>query len=102
MSEFSSVRFIQTGDRSVARPPATRTEVTFKQAQILSLAGDARAALAALELAVTQGFVCVACVEDSALLKTVRALPEYAAVRERARTRHVTFGRRFGLAQARR
>ena len=42
-------------------------EVTFKQAQILSLAGEAPSALATLDEAVAQGFVCVTCFETSSL-----------------------------------
>jgi tetratricopeptide (TPR) repeat protein len=72
-------------------------EVTFKQAQILSLAGDAQSALAALDEAVAQGFVCVACFETSVLLGPVRALPGYRAVKQRALDRQRSFGRRFGL-----
>ena len=72
-------------------------EVTFKQAQILSLAGDAASALAMLDEAVTQGFVCVACFESSSILEPVRARDEYGRVQKRARARHQAFGRRFGL-----
>jgi tetratricopeptide (TPR) repeat protein len=72
-------------------------EVTFKQAQILSLAGDAPAALAMLEEAVAQGFVCATCFETSVLLEPVRALRGYQDVRQRALERQREFGRRFGL-----
>ena len=72
-------------------------EVTFKQAQILTLAGDVPSALAALDEAVTQGFVCVPCFESSSILEPVRARNGYARVQERARARQQAFGRRFGL-----
>ena len=67
----------------------------------MSLAGDARAALETLDVAVMQGFVCVDCIESSSLLDAARALPGYASVRERARARHLAFGRRFGLPRTR-
>ena len=76
-------------------------EMTFKQAQILSAGGEAGAALAMLDEAVTQGFVCLACFETSMLLERVRALPGYSAVRERARARQLAFGQRFGLTPPR-
>jgi hypothetical protein len=72
-------------------------EVTFKQAQILSLAGEAPAALARPEEAVAQGFVCATCLETSVLLEPVRALRGYQDVRQRALERQREFGRRFGL-----
>jgi tetratricopeptide (TPR) repeat protein len=72
-------------------------EVTFKQAQILSLAGHVPAAVAMLDEAVAEGFVCVPCLEASSLLEPVRELPEYRRVRERAMARHLAFGQRFGL-----
>jgi serine/threonine protein kinase len=72
-------------------------EVTFKQAQILSLGGDTQSALAALGEAVAQGFVCVACFETSLLLEPVRALPGYRFIKERALDRQHSFGRRFGF-----
>lgn len=72
-------------------------EVTFKQAQILSVAGEASAALEMLDDAVAQGFVCVACFDTSTLLESVRALPDYRRVRSRALDRQRAFARRFGL-----
>lgn len=76
----------------------TDGEVTFKQAQILSVAGDLPAALADLAETVNQGFVCVDCFESTVLLEPVRGLPEYQRVRARALARHLAFGRRFDLA----
>ena len=72
-------------------------EITFKQAQILSVAGEPTSALATLDEAVAQGFVCVTCFESSSLLEPVRALPDYQRVKQRAAARQLAFGRRFGL-----
>ena len=72
-------------------------EITFKQAQILSIAGEPSSALATLNEAVAQGFVCVTCFESSSLLEPVRALPDYQRVKQRAAARQLAFGRRFGL-----
>jgi DNA-binding winged helix-turn-helix (wHTH) protein len=72
-------------------------EITFKQAQILSFAGHATAALAELDRAVAEGFVCVACIEQTSLLEGVRATTTYRTIIDRARLRHEAFGRRFGL-----
>ncbi len=72
-------------------------EMTFKRAQILSLAGDTDRALKELEHAVAQGFVCPTCIETSALLGPLRLQPEYAAIAQRARARHLEFGKRFAL-----
>jgi hypothetical protein len=76
-------------------------EVTFKVAQIRAVAGDSARALDTLDEAVTQGFVCVACIESSALLTPVRALEGYSHVRQRAVLRQQQFGRRFSLPGAR-
>lgn len=75
-------------------------EVTFKQAQILGMAGDSPSALTNLDEAVAQGFVCVPCFETSSLLERVRLLPGYQGVRERALARHRAFGLRFKLESA--
>jgi tetratricopeptide (TPR) repeat protein len=76
----------------------TDGEITFKQAQILSVAGDTPTALAALDEAVAQGFVCVACFERSVLLEPVRALSGYQPIKERARARQLAFAKRFGIS----
>ena len=76
-------------------------EVTFKMAQIHAVAGESARALATLDEAVTQGFVCVACFESSVLLPTARALEGFSRVRQRAILRQQQFGRRFGLPGAR-
>jgi serine/threonine-protein kinase len=73
-------------------------EFTFKQAQILSVAGDAPSALATLNEAVAEGFICVSCFDSSSLLGPVRALPDYAALIQRAYARQIAFGRRFGIS----
>jgi DNA-binding winged helix-turn-helix (wHTH) protein len=74
-------------------------EMTFKQAQILARAGDVPSALASLDRAVGQGFVCVRCIEDSVLIAPLRPTSDYPRILERARLRHAAFGRRFGFPQ---
>ena len=72
-------------------------EMTFKVAQIRAVSGDSARALATLDEAVTQGFVCVSCIESSVLLTPVRALEGFSRVRQRAMLRQQQFARRFGL-----
>ncbi|HEX9639415.1 MAG TPA: winged helix-turn-helix domain-containing protein [Acidobacteriota bacterium] len=72
-------------------------EFTFKIAQLAALANDPSTALEQLDLAVDQGFFCPACLESDSLLEPIQDRPEFAAILERARARHLAFGRRFGL-----
>ena len=76
-------------------------EVTFKQAQILGLAGLPEPGLTTLKQAVAAGFVCADCFERSSMLAEVRKLPGYRAVVEHARQRHDAFGRMFGVSRVR-
>ena len=75
-------------------------ELTFKQAQVLALAGLTAEAASQLRLAVTQGFFCPACIEADRALARLAGEPDYAAALDAARRRHDSFGRRFGLGPA--
>lgn len=69
-------------------------EMTYKVAQLLSLAGDRERAVSTLDRAVTEGFVCTACIRadpawpprvaDPALAELFEAVVERARSRERA------------------
>jgi tetratricopeptide (TPR) repeat protein len=72
-------------------------ELTFKVAQLYALLGDRASAAEQAELAIAQGFFCVACFEGDAWLGEVLADPAVARALQRARDRHRAFGRRFGL-----
>jgi tetratricopeptide (TPR) repeat protein len=74
-------------------------EITYKQAQLLALAGDRDAALEQLALAVEQGFFNVPFLTSDPLLASLRADPSYARTVAAAGERHQAFGRRFGLRQ---
>jgi DNA-binding winged helix-turn-helix (wHTH) protein/tetratricopeptide (TPR) repeat protein len=74
-------------------------EMTYKIAQLYALAGVRAAALQQLRLAVSQGFFCVRYLESDPLLHVLRSEPEYGRILDAARTRHITFGNRFGVAQ---
>jgi DNA-binding winged helix-turn-helix (wHTH) protein/tetratricopeptide (TPR) repeat protein len=74
-------------------------EFTYKQAQLLSLAGDPPAALRQLELAIDQGFYCVECFESDRAFRASARDPEFRRVFAKARDRHRAFGRRFALSR---
>jgi DNA-binding winged helix-turn-helix (wHTH) protein/tetratricopeptide (TPR) repeat protein len=74
-------------------------EVTFRQAQLLSLGGAHAEAIRQLEAAVDQGFYCVRCFESDPWLRSSAREPAFARVLVKARARHDAFGRRFALAR---
>ncbi len=72
-------------------------EITYKQAQMLALAGDQAAALEELALAVEQGFFCWPYFETDPALSSLRGEAGYQRILATAQERHMRFGRRFGL-----
>lgn len=72
-------------------------EITYKQAQLLTMAGDLEGGLENLGLAVDQGFFPVTYFETDPLLDPLRELPAFEAILTRASARHRKFGERFGL-----
>lgn len=79
------------------RLPLRDGEVTYKQAQLLALAGDVDGSLAALEQSFQQGFFCALCFADDQALASVRVDQRFAPLLDRVRRRHVEFAERFGL-----
>jgi DNA-binding winged helix-turn-helix (wHTH) protein/tetratricopeptide (TPR) repeat protein len=79
---------------------ASDGEVTYKQAQLLALAGDTDGALADLALAIDQGFFCSPYIGSDPALQSLRNRPEFERAVATAEQRHLAFGRRFGLAAA--
>lgn len=72
-------------------------EITYKEAQILALAGAREEAIERLSAAVDQGFFCAPCLIADPSLDSLRDAVEWEPVLEAARRRHRAFGRRFGL-----
>lgn len=75
-------------------------EMTYRIAQLFVMTEDSDNGLRQLSLAVDQGFFCAACMERDPALASVRLDPRYRQIVDRARARHVAFGRRFGLHRA--
>jgi tetratricopeptide (TPR) repeat protein len=75
-------------------------EITYKQAQVLALAGARGDALEQLALAVEQGFFCAPCLAGDPMLRPLAGDPRFAATLAAAEERHRAFGRRFGFAVA--
>jgi hypothetical protein len=73
-------------------------EITYKQAQLLALAGDHQAALAELALAVEQGFFSAPYLASDPVLAALRGEPRFRRLLATARERHLAFGRRFALS----
>lgn len=73
-------------------------EITFKQAEILALAGDASEALEQLKRAVDQGFFCPRCLREDPVLAPLRSLTGMGDILAAADARHRAFAERFGLA----
>jgi serine/threonine protein kinase len=106
---LGSVSLWLTARSGAESPPNNSLNPEVEFLEVLSLAEKGRleeayehalrfrSALAALDEAVAQGFVCVACFETSLLLEPVRALPGYRPIKERAFDRQRSFGRRFGF-----
>lgn len=72
-------------------------EITYKQAQLLALAGAPERAVEELGRAVEEGFFCPRCFEDDPSLESLAGESGLEEVLARARSRHREFGRRFGL-----
>jgi DNA-binding winged helix-turn-helix (wHTH) protein/tetratricopeptide (TPR) repeat protein len=72
-------------------------EVTYKQAQLLAIAGDGDGSLDELSRAVRQGFFCTRCFEQDRALDGVREADAFRAAFSIALERHRAFGARFGL-----
>jgi predicted Zn-dependent protease len=72
-------------------------EMTYKQAQLLALAGDREASAAELERAVQQGFVCARCIEQDPALAAIHDTPRFQRALAAARARHTAFATRFAL-----
>lgn len=77
--------------------PLKDGEVTFKQAQLLTLAGDPQAALDNLADTIDQGFFCVVCIETDPVLSRLVDEPRFAPIVDAARRRHLAFAERFQL-----
>lgn len=82
---------------SRSRLPLKDGEVTYKQAQLLTLAGDPQAALDNLGDAVDQGFFCVVCIELDPVLSRLADQSRFAPIVDVARRRHLAFAERFQL-----
>lgn len=72
-------------------------EITYKEAQLLALAGDLENAAAQLELAVAQGFFCAPYLRIDPALEGLRDTPSFARILQAATERHRAFGARFGI-----
>jgi DNA-binding winged helix-turn-helix (wHTH) protein/tetratricopeptide (TPR) repeat protein len=70
-------------------------EVTYKQAQLLALAGDREGSLDELDRAVEQGFFCTPCFAQDPAMEPLGALPRFREIFARAQRRHDEFGARF-------
>jgi DNA-binding winged helix-turn-helix (wHTH) protein/tetratricopeptide (TPR) repeat protein len=77
---------------------ATDGGITFKQAQILAMAGDLPEATAHLETAVEQGFFCPPCIANDRSFSALHDDARFRALLVRARERQAAFARRFHLA----
>jgi tetratricopeptide (TPR) repeat protein len=73
-------------------------EFTYKQAQLMSLAGDRDAAMAQLVRSIEQGFRCHACIESDPIWQPYRTDPKFRIALSSAEQSHRAFGRRFGLS----
>ncbi len=74
-------------------------EFTYKQAQLLSLAGDRESAVTQLDRAVRQGFYCSPCITTDPIWRAYDHDAKFRAVLAEALARHQAFGRRFGLSE---
>lgn len=75
-------------------------EVTFKIAQVFTLAGDHDSAAAALARAVDQGFFCPPCMSDRLVFAPLEGRDDFQRTLAVARTRHMAFVERFNLQGA--
>jgi DNA-binding winged helix-turn-helix (wHTH) protein/tetratricopeptide (TPR) repeat protein len=76
---------------------ATDGEITYKEAEVLALAGRDSAAARELRAAVDEGFFCVRCLELDPSFAAMRDDPGYLRALDVARQRHLAFASRFGL-----
>jgi len=72
-------------------------EMTYKVAQLLSLVGDNKLALAKLSLAVDQGFFCVDYFLKDPAIAPLKQDDEFKRIVEKAIKRHLAFAQRFDL-----
>ena len=72
-------------------------EMTYKQAQLMAMAGDTEAALNQLSIAVEQGFFCVSYFLHDPAMGSLREHARFNAIVVRAAQRHLAFAQRFGL-----
>ena len=73
-------------------------EITYKQAQILALAGDHAGALDNLARTVEGGFFAYRAFREDPLLADLEGDARFEAILLEARERHLAFAERFGLA----
>jgi DNA-binding winged helix-turn-helix (wHTH) protein/tetratricopeptide (TPR) repeat protein len=72
-------------------------EITYKQAEVLALAGRTEAAAKELRRAVEEGFFCARCFELDPAFASMRDDQEYLEALALARERHTAFASRFAL-----
>ncbi|MEM8930816.1 MAG: winged helix-turn-helix domain-containing protein [Acidobacteriota bacterium] len=72
-------------------------ELTFKEAQLMALAGDVVGAIDRLGQAVEDGFFCPGCLRDEPDFEPLRGETSYRQWIDRAAERHRAFASRFGL-----
>lgn len=89
------VRQIARQRRELGTPDG---EMTFKEAQLLALAGERDLALDQLERAVGQGFACVDCIARDPWLAPLATGDRYREILERAEVRRRAFAERFSMS----
>jgi hypothetical protein len=74
-------------------------EMTYKQAQLLALAGDREGGASELARAASQGFFCSDCFEQDPALASLRDTATFRLVLTEARQRQAAFAERFALSR---
>jgi DNA-binding winged helix-turn-helix (wHTH) protein/tetratricopeptide (TPR) repeat protein len=79
------------------RRGAADGEITYKQAEVLALAGRVESATRELRATVEEGFFCARCLELNPSFAAMHDDPDYREALGLARQRHLAFASRFGL-----
>jgi hypothetical protein len=91
----AAARLLQLTELESTERDVSDAEALFRIAEAYAVLGDTGAALRVLGRSIEGGFFCYPYFVRDPLLGSIRSVPEFQSLLERARERHEAFRRRF-------